>query len=206
MKYKPNKHHRRSIRLKGYDYSQAGLYFITLCCQDRKHFFGTIQNGEILLNKAGKIVKKEWENTPSIRQNTALHEYIIMPNHFHAIIEILFSQNQNGDSGKFQSPSQTIGAIIRGFKGASTKRIKEYYFSDGNSSSTGELQFAPTSPNSPQCHSPQRIRSGNAIITNTSSATNNPITGFRNTLKTIPPNGKTINSIKNHNKCPKPIA
>ena len=149
-KYKSNLHHRRSIRLKGYDYSQKGLYFITLCCQDRKHFFGAINNGNMILNKAGAIVKDEWKKTPSIRQNTALHEYIIMPNHFHAIIEILFSKNSPalGESGfaptDFRSPSQTIGAIIRGFKGASTKRIKEYYFSEDISSSTGELQFAPT--------------------------------------------------------------
>ena len=144
VEYNPNKHHRRSIRLKGYDYSREGLYFITLCCQDRQHLFGTIKNGEMILNKAGEIVKEEWKKTPSIRQNTALHEYAIMPNHFHAIIEIVFSKNRKGDSGKFQSPSQTIGAIIRGFKGASTKRIKEYYFSEDNSARTGELQFAPT--------------------------------------------------------------
>ena len=148
MKYDPNIHHRRSIRLKGYDYSREGLYFITLCCQNRKHFFGAINNGSMILSKAGEIVKEEWKKTPTIRQNTALHEYIIMPNHFHAIIEILFSKIQNGNSGKFQSPSQTIGAIIRGFKGASTKRIKAYYFSGKNtlSDSTGESQFANPAP------------------------------------------------------------
>ncbi|KAB1064348.1 transposase [Salibacter halophilus] len=141
MNYDPNKHHRRSIRLKGYDYSKKGLYFITLCCQDRSSFFGEIDNGENRLNKAGEIVKEEWEKTPLIRENTALHEYIIMPNHFHAIIEILFSKNHEENIGEFKSPSQTIGAIIRGFKGASTKRIKELYFSENQS--TCESQFAP---------------------------------------------------------------
>jgi hypothetical protein len=139
MAYHPNIHHRRSIRLKGYDYSQAGLYFITLCCQDRIHLFGKISNGRTVLNHFGQIVKEEWEKTAEIRKNVALHEYTIMPNHFHAILEILYSKKgelKSGDLGEgsksgelqfapteFKSPSQTIGAIIRGFKGATTKRI-----------------------------------------------------------------------------------
>ena len=180
-RYNPNIHHRRSIRLKGYDYSQAGLYFITLCCQDRECYFGQIENGEMMLNAAGRIAHQEWLNTANIRDNIALHDFILMPNHFHAIIEILF-QKQKGekegapsgidsdeslsgidsgeslseiDSGEslsgsstgelqfaptFRSPSQTIGAIIRGYKGATTKKIKELYRSGSN---TGELQFAP---------------------------------------------------------------
>ncbi|MDR9398201.1 MAG: transposase [Salibacter sp.] len=141
MNYNPNKHHRRSIRLKGYDYSKKGLYFITLCCQDRIHHFGEIKKGKMRMNRAGEIVKEEWEKTPLIRDNTALHEFIIMPNHFHAIIEIKFSKNKEGNVGEFKSPSHTIGAIIRGFKGATTKKIKEYYFS--KNSRTGESQFAP---------------------------------------------------------------
>ncbi len=160
MKYNPDIHHRRSIRLKNYDYAQAGLYFITLCCQDRKHLFGKIKNGEMILNEVGEIVKEEWEKTREIRKNIALHEYIIMPNHFHAIIEILYSENkENKKLAEFKSPSQTIGAIIRGFKGATTKKIKILYFSDSGESkidseregesksspdSTGELQFAPS--------------------------------------------------------------
>ena len=164
-KYNPQKHHRRSIRLKGYDYSREGLYFITLCCQNRQHFFGTIKNGEVKLSKAGYIVQEEWERTPDKRPNTALHAYIIMPNHFHAIVEILFSKSSleakgsepqfapekqspssAGNKSEFKSPSQTLGAIIRGFKGASTKRIKEYYFSNNNPPRTGESPFAPSGP------------------------------------------------------------
>ena len=193
--YNPKIHHRRSIRLQGYDYSREGLYFITLCCQHRKHLFGSISNAKMILNRAGEIVKEEWEKTSMLRPNTRLHQYIIMPNHFHGIIEILFSAHfqsresqsekkesnskedprtgelqfaptESAPTAEFKSPSQTIGAIIRGFKGASTKRIKEYYFSNigsgeskfapkesikksnskegDNPRSTGELQFAPT--------------------------------------------------------------
>jgi putative transposase len=58
--YNPNIHHRRSIRLKGYDYSQAGLYFITICCQDRIYRFEDIKNGEMVLNEFGEIADNEW--------------------------------------------------------------------------------------------------------------------------------------------------
>ncbi len=87
MPYNPKIHHRKSIRLKGYDYSQAGLYFITICVQDRACLFGDVVNGIMMLNDAGKMVEKwyfELENKfPEIR----CHEMVVMPNHFHCIIE-----------------------------------------------------------------------------------------------------------------------
>jgi len=144
-KYNPNIHHRRSIRLKGYDYAQAGLYFITLCCQDRAMLFGNIQNGNLLLNEYGKIAEEAWLATETIRANCRLHDYIIMPNHIHGIIEIAASENNSNTAiGKFQSPSQTIGAIIRGFKIMTIKKIKDFILEGGGEFSTGELQFAPT--------------------------------------------------------------
>jgi Trm5-related predicted tRNA methylase len=83
----------------------------------------------MVLNRFGQIAHDEWIQTPVIRGNCHLHEFIIMPNHIHGIIEILF---QVGDPekhreaiGKFQSPSQTIGSIIRGFKIATIKKIME---------------------------------------------------------------------------------
>jgi len=138
---------RRSIRLKNYDYSGEGLYFITLCTTDRQHIFGEILNGEMHLNSLGKIASEEWKKTPEIRKNTSLGEFIIMPNHFHAIISIDYKIKDNGKEnlGKFQSPSQTIGAIIRGFKGATTKRINNLIRENReNTDSTGVLQYAPT--------------------------------------------------------------
>lgn len=83
----PNKLDRRSIRLKGYDYSQEGLYFVTICCQNMAYRFGKVVNGQMLLNAAGLMVDmwiKELENKfPDIR----IDEYVIMPNHLHLIIE-----------------------------------------------------------------------------------------------------------------------
>ena len=91
MKYNPDIHHRRSIRLKGYDYSQAGLYFITICTQNRLHLFGEIENGEMVLNDAGRMAKKWWNELNHKYPNIALHEQVAMPNHFHGIIQIKFS-------------------------------------------------------------------------------------------------------------------
>ncbi len=89
MTYDPNIHHRKSIRLKGYDYSQAGLYFITICVQDRACLFGEISMGKMKLNDAGEMVETEWLKLPERFQNIELHEFVVMPNHFHAILQIV---------------------------------------------------------------------------------------------------------------------
>ena len=92
-KYNPDIHHRRSIRLKGYDYSQTGLYFVTICCQNRAHLFGDIINGKMALNDAGEMIEKLWNEIPNDFTDIYLHEYITMPNHIHGIIEIVSAQN-----------------------------------------------------------------------------------------------------------------
>ena len=101
-KYNPNIHHRKSIRLKGYDYAQAGLYFVTICTQNRECLFGDIIDGELKLNDAGKMIEKwyyELENKfPDIKCGT----HIVMPNHFHCIIhnvgaDLRVCPNDNAD-------------------------------------------------------------------------------------------------------------
>ncbi len=81
-----SKFHRRSIRLKGYDYSQAGLYFITLCCENRLSRFGVVKNGEMILNDYGRIANDEWIKLSERFPNFELDVFQIMPNHMHAII------------------------------------------------------------------------------------------------------------------------
>ena len=77
--YDPKKHHRDSIRLKGHNYSSEGFYFITICTEGRRCLFGTIVNGEMVLNDCGKIVDNEWKNTIKIRnEDVVLHEYVIL--------------------------------------------------------------------------------------------------------------------------------
>lgn len=131
---------RKTIRFQGYDYSQEGLYFVTLCCWDKVCRFGKVQIGEMVLNEMGEIARTEWLKTEQIRQNVELGEFIIMPNHMHAIIiinnNIAVGANcirpdvdvQNGVCNTpLQSPSHTIGAIIRGYKSAVTRQIKLMY-------------------------------------------------------------------------------
>ena len=89
MTFNPNIHHRRSMRLKGYDYSQEGLYFITICVQNRNCWFGNIENGDMELNEIGIIANKYWMEIPNHYPQVKLHEHIIMPNHLHGIIEIV---------------------------------------------------------------------------------------------------------------------
>ena len=86
MPYNPSLHHRRSIRLKGYDYSQDGLYFVTICCQDRICRFGEIKNNEMILNEYGKIAFEEWMKLIEQFSNFELDVFQIMPNHIHGII------------------------------------------------------------------------------------------------------------------------
>ena len=85
MSYYPSLHHRRSIRLKG-NYSQEGLYFITICCRHWECLFGKIVDGEMILNDAGKIAFNEWAKLPERFSNVELDAFQIMPNHIHGII------------------------------------------------------------------------------------------------------------------------
>ncbi len=138
-KYNPNIHHRRSIRLKGYDYSQAGLYFITICIQDRKHLFGNVVNAEMILNDAGKIANDCWLDIPNYFPNANLHEHIIMPNHLHGIIELTNDVNvvvvgaenflplqQQQQQNSFQKMiPRSIGSIVKGFKIGVTKWFRQ---------------------------------------------------------------------------------
>ncbi|MGH1335985.1 MAG: transposase [Aureispira sp.] len=124
MTYDPNIHHRRSTRLFNYDYAQAGHYFITICCYEHRCLFGKIKEGKMQLNTLGKLVQQEWEATPNIRPNVELGPYVIMPNHLHAIVHITHQLYDSPQPlGSFQSPSQTLGAIVRGYKGSVMRQL-----------------------------------------------------------------------------------
>ena len=115
-RYNPKIHHRRSIRLKGYDYSQAGLYFITICSQNRICRFGEIVTATMILNDAGKMVDDEWLALVDRFPNIALHEYIVMPNHFHCILEIVWAYPNDDGAPK----NKTIGDMMDAFKSITT--------------------------------------------------------------------------------------
>ena len=88
-------HHRRSIRLKGYNYSQPGADFISLCTYQRQCWFGEIYQAQMHLNQIGKIVEQEWLKSAQMRPNLKLDEWIIMPNHLHGIVWIVQCCNNN---------------------------------------------------------------------------------------------------------------
>jgi len=86
-KYKFNG--RRSVRLEGYDYTQAGIYYVTICCQNMECLFGNVINGEMKLNEVGEMIESEWLNLIDQFTNIKLYEYVVMPNHLHGIINII---------------------------------------------------------------------------------------------------------------------
>ena len=111
------KHRRHSIRLKKYDYSQTGWYFITICTHDRICLFGDIVNGEMWLNKYGNMVQTCWNDLPNHYKNIKLDSFVIMPNHVHGIIMITNNPSIN-DVGL------EVGA---GLKPAPTNTRKSFY-------------------------------------------------------------------------------
>lgn len=125
------KHKRHSIRLKGYDYSEEGAYFVTIVTDHREILFGKVVDGQMVLNELGEIVKKEWLKTGELRQNIEIidDEFCIMPNHFHGIIVI--SEDTRRDTAR-RVPSQfgkpvtnSLSIVIGAFKSAVTKRINQ---------------------------------------------------------------------------------
>ncbi len=118
MVYNPEKHNRQSIRLKGYDYSNAGAYFITLCIQDREKFLSNVSDSSVDLTIAGNMIEKWWLELINKYPNIDLDEYIIMPDHFHGIIWI-----------KNYETEINIPRILQWFKAMSTneyiRNVKE---------------------------------------------------------------------------------
>jgi putative transposase len=86
MAYNPEQHHRRSIRLKGFDYSQSAIYFITICIQDRKCLLGSIEDNRMLLSDPGNLVLEQWLELPIRFPSVIIDQFVVMPNHFHGII------------------------------------------------------------------------------------------------------------------------
>ncbi|MAB67186.1 MAG: hypothetical protein CL662_10115 [Bacteroidetes bacterium] len=133
---------RQSMRLQGYDYSTPGFYFITICTNQKECLFGNVVDGKMHLNEYGLFAHGDWFKTETIRNNVNLDAFVVMPNHVHGIIEIIDKNpivGANRDSplrfrilnndtiyrAKFESPSNNLGAIIRGYKSSVTKQINQ---------------------------------------------------------------------------------
>lgn len=128
MPYNPRKHHRRSVRLRGYDYSQEGTYFVTICTHQRQALFGDITaNADMITNPLGDIAREEWENTTTHRPYVEVDSYVIMPNHTHAIIVIDkegMARHAPTQTPKFSHPLKgALGTIVGAYKATVTKHI-----------------------------------------------------------------------------------
>lgn len=121
MPYNPDKRRRRSIRLKDYDYSQAGAYFVTICTYNKECVFGDIKDGKIELSEIGKVASKYWVEIPEHFSCVQLDEFVVMPNHIHGIVIINSVGVQNFEplQHKYQHIiPKSIGSIIRTYKSA----------------------------------------------------------------------------------------
>jgi len=131
-KFDPKKHHRRSIRLKRYDYTSAGAYFITIVTYQRECLFGEIADGEMILNDYGRVADEFWRAIPEHFENVELGAFVIMPNHIHGIIVITDVATQCvAPTVTITSPrgpkSRSIGAIVGSFKSAVSYRLNKQF-------------------------------------------------------------------------------
>jgi REP element-mobilizing transposase RayT len=130
MTFNPEIHHRRSIRLKDYDYSQAGAYFMTVCAWKKENMFGEISEGKVSYSDAGEIISDVWHKLPDRFASIELDEFVIMPNHVHGILILnvpvgvgLALPGTTGVPKHIKgaaSGAPTLGDIIRTFKSESS--------------------------------------------------------------------------------------
>lgn len=134
MKYDPAKHHRRSIRLPGYDYATPGAYFVTICARDRECIFGEIQGaGEMCLNDTGHIVMECWNAIPAHFPHVMVDTFIVMPNHIHGIVRLVGVKHSRSSANASPLPADvpppngtqpgSLAAIVQNFKSVSTRKI-----------------------------------------------------------------------------------
>ena len=137
-----NKYRIPSARLQTWDYSWVGAYFITICIKDRLHYFGEIENGEMLFNEIGQIAAEEWVKSPEMRpdMNLSLGDFVVMPNHFHGILVIGKNEYNCRDAmhcaptiantdpkqplNQFGPQRKNVSSVIRGFKSSVTKNAR----------------------------------------------------------------------------------
>jgi len=119
------KHHRRSIRLKEYNYSQIGAYFVTLCVKHRESLLGHILDGKMRMNEVGRIVEDCWRWLCGQYEYVSLDEWIVMPNHLHRVVLIVDKCRGGSRTAPTNVVRKPLGRLIGTFKTISTKRINE---------------------------------------------------------------------------------
>ena len=107
-------HHRRSIRLKGYDYASFGAYFVTLCIQDRANLLGTMEGPHVELSPAGEMVREAWEAMPEHYASVGVDTYVVMPNHLHGIVLLRGADHP-------EDAVTALGDVVKRFKSMTTR-------------------------------------------------------------------------------------
>jgi REP element-mobilizing transposase RayT len=192
MKYDPQKHHRRSIRLRHHDYSASGAYFITMVTYHRDCLFGDIVNGEMQLSHLGQVAEEHWRLIPAHFPHMELGAYVVMTNHVHGIIVIHENRMATNSSpsvgARHASPLSpngvkpgSIGAIVGSYKSSVTKRIGR----ECNVSGIWQRNYGAC----PECPS-------GCIEGNTLSAMRQNTTGFTSTSNPTSPTGARMMSIR----------
>jgi putative transposase len=132
-----NKYRIESTRLRGWDYSNPGLYFVTIVTRNRFAWFGKIVNGAMVLSPSGEIVAQEWQKTAVIRPTVHLDAWVVMPDHVHGIIAIVetprrgvSTETRRGVSTSNNWQPNSLGSIINQFKSICTKRIRAAGYTD----------------------------------------------------------------------------
>ena len=126
-------HHRRSVRLRDYDYRQAGAYFVTICAHDRLCIFGEAEGSRVVLNDYGIVVQEEWLRTEAQRPHVRLDAFVVMPNHVHGII-VLQADDQEGTARRAptgatarfgEALAGSLATVVGAFKSAASRRINQ---------------------------------------------------------------------------------
>ena len=131
---------KKSLRLQNYDYAKNGLYFITICTKNSQHLFGKIFNGKMELNSAGEMIKRIWSEIPLFYKGFVLHDFIVMPNHFHGVIEIVIVDEQRTTTGGLSLQKQlTIPEIVHRFKTLTTRKYIDGVYENNWESFNGKL-------------------------------------------------------------------
>ena len=143
---------RSTTRLREFDYASSGAYFVTVCAAQKAHLFGAVSSGEVQHSDVGEVILEEWERTGQLRSDVTLDAFVVMPNHIHGIIwierptvgaqraaplrhddvilrniqrELAISKQRQTASAFFGVRPKSLGAIVRAFKSAVTKRVNE---------------------------------------------------------------------------------
>jgi putative transposase len=128
MPFDPTRHHRRSIRLRGYDYSLPGAYFVTICARERRCLFGKVVDNQAYFTQAGELVVHSWDSLPQHFPEVELNAFVLMPNHIHAIIVL----EEHASASTVMDPKRpTLGQVVAFFKYQTTKGLNELWQTPG---------------------------------------------------------------------------